>query len=147
MAEVELVLDCHNKLGEGAVWNGADHRLWWTDIEGRQLWTHEPESGRSASRQTPERVGCFAPRRNGDGLVVAFSSGFALYDPATGWRQDIVAFEPDQPDTRLNDGRTDRQGRLIAGGFDEKGGGRLISSVVRLDLDLTVTTLLRRSGH
>jgi L-arabinonolactonase len=146
MAEVELVLDCHNTLGEGAVWNGADRRLWWTDIEGRQLWTHEPESGRSASRQTPERVGCFAPRRNGDGLVVAFSSGFALYDPATGWRQDIVAFEPDQPDTRLNDGRTDRQGRLIAGGFDEKGGGRLISSVVRLDLDLTVTTLLSEVG-
>ena len=146
MAAVELVLDCRNMLGEGAVWNGADGRLWWTDIEGSRLWTHEPESGRCASHRTPERVSCFAPRRIGEGLVVAFSSGFALYDPVTGLRQDIVAFEPDQPDTRLNDGRTDRQGRLIAGGFDEKGGGRLISSVVRLDSDLTVTTLFSEVG-
>ena len=146
MAEVELVVDCRNTLGEGAVWNDADRHLWWTDIEGRLLWTYEPESGRCASGQTAERVGCFAPRRNGQGFVVAFSSGFALYDPATGWRQDIVAFEPDQPDTRLNDGRTDRQGRLIAGGFDEKGGGRLISSVVRLDPDLTATTLFSEVG-
>jgi L-arabinonolactonase len=146
MPEVELVVDCRNTLGEGAVWNDADRHLWWTDIEGRLLWTYEPESGRCASGQTAERVGCFAPRRNGEGFVVAFSSGFALYDPATGWRQDIVAFEPDQPDTRLNDGRTDRQGRLIAGGFDEKGGGRLISSVVRLDPDLTATTLFSEVG-
>jgi L-arabinonolactonase len=146
MAGVELVLDCRNTLGEGAVWNGADGRLWWTDIEGSRLWVHEPESGRCASHRTPERVSCFAPRRNGEGLVVAFSSGFALYDPVTGLRQDIMAFEPDQPDTRLNDGRTDRQGRLIAGGFDEKGGGRLISSVVRLDSDLAVTTLFSEVG-
>src|SRR5262245_37692014 len=87
MAEVELVVDCRNTLGEGAVWNDADRHLWWTDIEGGLLWTYEPESGRCASSQTAERVGCFAPRRNGEGLVVAFSSGFALYDPATGWRQ------------------------------------------------------------
>jgi L-arabinonolactonase len=146
MAAVELVLDCRNTLGEGAVWNEADGRLWWTDIEGSRLWTHAPESGRCASHGTPERVSCLAPRRNGEGFVVAFSSGFALYDPVTGRRQDIVAFEPDQPDTRLNDGRTDRQGRLIAGGFDEKGGGRLISSVVRLDSDLTVTALFGEVG-
>ncbi|MGH6915234.1 MAG: SMP-30/gluconolactonase/LRE family protein, partial [Geminicoccales bacterium] len=146
MAAVDLVLDCRNTLGEGAVWNEVDGLLWWTDIEGGRLWTLEPKRGRSASYQTPERVCCFAPRRNGQGLVVAFSSGFALYDPATGLRRDLVAFEPDQPDTRLNDGRTDRQGRLIAGGFDEKGGGRLISSVVRLDPNLTVTKLFSGVG-
>jgi L-arabinonolactonase len=146
MAEVELVLDCHNKLGEGAVWNGADRRLWWTDIEDCRLWALEPQRRHSASHQTPERVSCFAPRGNGNGLVVAFATGFALYDPTTQIREDIVTFEPDQPDTRLNDGRTDRQGRLIAGGFDEKGGGRLISSVVRLDSDLTVTTLFSEVG-
>ena len=93
MAAVELVLDCRNMLGEGAVWNVADGRLWWTDIEGSRLWTHEPESGRCASHRTPERVSCFAPRRNGKGLVVAFSSGFALYDPVAGLRQDTG---PDQ---------------------------------------------------
>jgi sugar lactone lactonase YvrE len=146
MAELELVLDCHNTLGEGAVWNGADRRLWWTDIEDCRLWALEPQSGHSASHQTPERVSCCAPRGNGKGLVVAFATGFALYDPTTQIREDIVTFERDQPDTRLNDGRTDRQGRLIAGGFDEKGGGRLISSVVRLDPDLTVTTLFSEVG-
>ena len=51
MTEVELVLDCHNTLGEGAVWNGADRRLWWTDIDDCRLWAFEPQSGRSASHR------------------------------------------------------------------------------------------------
>ena len=63
-----------------------------------------------------------------------------LYDPATDTREDIAAFEPDRTMTRLNDGRTDRQGRFIAGGFDEKNGA-FISSVVRLDPDRRATKL------
>lgn len=94
--------------------------------------------------QAAERIACFAPRRSG-GLVVGFASGFAFYDPATGRREDIVEFEPGNPNTRLNDGRTDRQGRFIAGGFDEVQ-GKLVSSVVRLDPDGRMTTLFEGVG-
>lgn len=146
MSAVQLVHDGRNILGEGLVWNEADGRVWWTDIESCRLHALDPRTGEVATCVTPERVGCFAPRANGAGLIVGFASGFALWDPATGKREHIAAFEPDLPDTRLNDGRTDRQGRLVAGGFDERGGGRLISSVVRVDPGGAVTRLLGEVG-
>jgi L-arabinonolactonase len=136
---VELIVDCRNTLGEGLVWDVDAQRLYWTDIEERALWVLEPRSGEVTSIPLPERIGCFAPRARG-GLVVAFASGFAFFDPETGRREDIAPFEPDLPHTRLNDGRTDRQGRLIAGGFDEVE-GKPVSSVVRLDPDLRITRL------
>lgn len=139
MPDVELIVDCRNTLGEGLVWDAEAQRLYWTDIEEQWFWMLDPRSGRVHSVAVPERIACFAPRKNG-GLVVAFASGFAFFDPETGRREDIASFEPELPHTRLNDGRTDRQGRLIAGGFDEVE-GKAISSVVRLDPDLRVTQL------
>ena len=144
LPEVEIVTDCRNTLGEGLVWDADAQRLYWTDIEEKTLWTLEPASGAVHSIDLPERIGCFAPRKTG-GLVVAFASGFAFFDPETGTREDIAPFEPEFKNTRLNDGRTDRQGRLIAGGFDEVE-GKPISSVVRLDPDLRITTLIRNVG-
>ena len=137
---VELVVDCRNRLGEGILWNPRDGRVWWTDIEGQTLWSYDPVAGEAEHFETPGRICCFAPRHGG-GMVAAFADGFAYYDVASGRRTDIAAFEPDSPNTRLNDGRTDRQGRLVAGGVDEKTSAA-ISSVVRLDPDGTVTPLI-----
>ena len=137
---VELVVDCRNQLGEGILWNPGDGRVWWTDIEGQTLWSYDPVARETERFETPGRVCCFAPCRSG-GIVAAFAEGFAYYDVASGVRTDIAAFEPGNPNTRLNDGRTDRQGRLVAGGVDEKTDAP-ISTAVRLDSDGTVTTLI-----
>jgi len=137
--KAELVLDCRNEHGEGVLWNSADGRVWWTDIHGKTLWSYDPATGSGESYPTPASIGCFAPRRDGT-VIAAFVDGFALYDPRTGRRDDIAPFEPELPQTRLNDGRTDRQGRFIAGGMDE-GGGNPVSSVWRLDPDLQLTRL------
>jgi L-arabinonolactonase len=137
--KAELVLDCRNHHGEGILWNAADQRVWWTDIHGEALWSFDPATGASESQTVPGRIGCFAPRRDGT-FVAAFTDAFALYDPRTGRRDDIAAFEPELPQTRLNDGRTDRQGRFIAGGIDERDLSP-ISSVWRLDPDLKLTRL------
>jgi L-arabinonolactonase len=121
------------------LWNALDGRLWWTDIHGKALWAYDPLSRRSERFSAPERICCFAPRRNGT-LVAAFADGFAFFDPRTGRRDDIAPFEPDLPQTRLNDGRTDRRGRFIAGGMDERE-LKPLSSVWRLDGDLKLTRL------
>jgi L-arabinonolactonase len=139
MKQAELVVDCQNVLGEGVLWNAAAGRLHWVDIESGELWTLDPPSGRIHTHKAPERLTCVAPRDAG-GFVSGFASGFAYYDPTTGVREDIATFEPDRTMTRLNDGRTDRQGRFVAGGFDEKNGA-FISSVVRLDPDRRITKL------
>ncbi len=135
----ELVFDCRNHHGEGILWNPFDGRVWWTDIHGKTLWAYDPATESAESQAVPGSIGCFAPRQDG-AFVAAFVDAFALYDPRTGRRDDIAAFEPDLPQTRLNDGRTDRQGRFIAGGMDEKDLNP-ISSVWRLDPDLQLTRL------
>jgi L-arabinonolactonase len=135
----ELFLDCGNEHGEGVLWNALDGRVWWTDIEGKALWAYDPVTGRSERFSTPDRLCCFAPRDDGT-LVAAFADGFAFFDPRSGHREEIAPFEPDLPQTRLNDGRTDRQGRFIAGGMDEKE-LQPLSSVWRLDADLRLSKL------
>ena len=143
----ECVLEVGNKHGEGVQWS-AEHRLLaWTDIEGRMLHLLDPQDGGHRSFATPERLCCFAFRawRNWNEIVAGFAGGFAFFDLESGARQPIAAFEPGAPSTRLNDGRTDRAGRFIAGGMDEDG-SKPTSSVVRLDPDLRVTTLFEGVG-
>jgi L-arabinonolactonase len=139
MATAELLVDCRNALGEGVLWDPRSRRVWWTDILGRKVWSLDPSTGAAASLDVPSRVCCFAPRARG-GWLMAFAEGFALYDLASGDRRDLAAFEPELPSTRLNDGRTDRAGRFVAGGCDE-GGEQPISSVWRVDADGSATLL------
>lgn len=140
MVVAEPLVACGNHHGEGIFWNAADGRVWWTDIEGRQRWWYEPEARRSGSLAMPDRVCCFAPRAAG-GFIVALAREVAFYEPATKRFETVYRFEPDNPGTRLNDGRTDRQGRLVAGGMNEATGAA-DSSVIRVAADGRVTTLI-----
>ncbi len=139
MHAADLFLDCRNTHGEGVLWDERSRRVWWTDIHGKKLWSLDPENRSASSHDMPSRVCCFAPRARG-GLLVAFAEGFALYDLDSGAQRDLARFEPDLPETRLNDGRTDRAGRFVAGGFDEVN-ERPVTSVCRVDPDLTTTRL------
>jgi len=139
--QAELVLDCKNHHGEGILWDARTDTLWWTDIHGQKLWSFDPVTKSSQSYEMPDRVACFAPRAEADGFIVAFAQTISLFDLNAGITQTIHEFEPDNANTRLNDGRTDRQGRLIVGGMNE-GTGEADSSVLRVDADLSVTHLL-----
>ncbi|MEX3007611.1 SMP-30/gluconolactonase/LRE family protein [Hoeflea sp. TYP-13] len=134
-----LVLDCKNQHGEGIFWNPEDGRVWWTDIEGRAIWSFDPAHNTSMSFPMRDRVCCFAPRQNG-GLIVAFADRVSLFNLATDEEVTIAEYQPENPETRLNDGRTDRQGRFILGGMNEKT-GTADADVLRIDPDLSVTRL------
>lgn len=140
MDVAKLTVDCRNLHGEGAVWDADAGRLLWTDIEGRALWWHEPGGSRSGSLLMPERLCCFTPRKAG-GLLVGFASGFAVLDLANMNVDWIARFEPDNTETRLNDGRTDRFGNFVAGGMNEVSNG-FDSSVVRLSASGQLETLV-----
>jgi L-arabinonolactonase len=140
VAPAELVLDCRNRHGEGVLWNPADGRVWWTDIHGRKLWWYEPESGQSGAIDMPGQVCCFAPRAHG-GFILALTDRVAFCDASGAELETLAMFEPENPHTRLNDGRTDRQGRLIAGGMNE-GTGAADSTVIRVDPDGRIATLI-----
>lgn len=136
----ELVVDCRNEHGECVLWNPEDGLVWWTDIQGRALFSFDPATSEVKKRDMGERVCCFAPRSSG-GFIVAFADRISLLSESNGAETIIADFETDNPDTRLNDGRTDRQGRLIVGGMNEVTGAAN-SSVISVDTDLTVRTLI-----
>jgi L-arabinonolactonase len=136
----ELIVDCQNQHGEGIFWSAADSLVWWTDIEGRALWSYDPVTTESVRHQMAERVCCFAPRASG-GFILAYADRVALFDPQTGQETLVCSFEPDNSQTRLNDGRTDRAGRLIVGGMNEVS-GKADSSVLCIDTDLSVRQLI-----
>jgi L-arabinonolactonase len=137
-SDVRLALDAKNIHGEGPVWSAAERRLYWTDIESRALWRLDPDTGRAESFRMPEKVCSIAFRESG-GLLIAFESGISFYDLASRSERRIADIEPELPTTRLNDGRCDRQGRFIIGGFDSSEKG--LSSAYRLDPDLSLHVL------
>ncbi|PSL15367.1 SMP-30/gluconolactonase/LRE family protein [Shimia abyssi] len=136
----ELVFDCKNQHGEGILWNPEDGCVWWTDIEGKQLFQYNTCTGNHRSFDMPDRVCCFAHCASG-GVVVAFPNRVSFIDLNTGREDKICDFEPGTPETRANDGCTDRQGRLIVGGMNEVTGAA-DSSVICIDTDLSVSTLI-----
>ena len=137
---VEVVVEAQNILGEGALWSVDEQRLYWTDIEARQLYRLDPETPGVMTWPTPERACSFAFREKG-GLLVAFESGLSFFDLSSRREVRIVDVETDLPATRLNDGRCDRQGRFVVGGFDASGKGG--SGAYRLDRDLSLHELFR----
>ena len=135
---IECVAPTRSQLGEGAVWDIEDARLWWVDITAGLIHRFDPSSGRNESFAFGEPVGCVARRASG-GLVVAAKSGFWTFDPDTGAREFLVDPEAHLPVNRFNDGTTDMQGRFWAGTMKDGGKPERMGSFYRLDPDFGVT--------
>jgi L-arabinonolactonase len=123
---------------EGPVWSEESQSLYWTDIESKTLLSLEPGSGRVARRTMSGKVCSFVFRQRG-GLLIAFEKRLCFFDPQTGSERRIAEVESDLPTTRLNDGRCDRHGRFVVGGFDSSEKG--LSAAYRLDADLSLHRL------
>ncbi len=139
--QIKVAVPSRSQIGEGAVWDERDNRLWWVDIPAGLIHVYDPASGLNTSYEFGEMVGSISLREAG-GLVVAARSGFWFYDPETGERRHIQDPEPDSPDNRFNDGATDCQGRFWAGTMRHDPPAAPTGCWYRLDTDLTVTPWL-----
>ena len=110
--DVEIAVRGRNLLGEGIIWSPDHAEVQWTDIHGKVFWSFDPERRTARSIVLPERLACFAPL-GGSRILAGFASGLAYFNLASGERETIATVEDDQPTTRLNDGKLDRQGRLF----------------------------------
>jgi L-arabinonolactonase len=88
----------------------------------------------------PERLATFALCADPHYLLLGLASRLAFFDLATGETRHIVDVEPGR-NTRVNDGRCDRQGRFVFGTKDEGSPLRAIGGFYRLDRDLTLERL------
>ena len=138
MVAIRCIVDAKAQLGESTYWDPVAGVLWWIDIYGPTIHRTDPATGRNETFTAPEYLGCLAVRDAG-GLVVSMKSGFHFFDPATGEFTPIHDPEAHLPDTRFNDGKTDRQGRFWSGTMFEAPGKppAKIGALYRLDGDLT----------
>ncbi len=145
MAEtVTCVVDSRNRLGEVPVWDVAEQALYWVDIEGRLLQRYTPASGQVERWTMPERIASLALRQAG-GLIVAFASGIAFYDLASGAIDWIARPEADKPGNRFNEGKCDRRGRFWAGTMDDSLSAHT-AALYRVDGDRSVHKVLGDVG-
>jgi sugar lactone lactonase YvrE len=137
MPDVTCVVDCRDELGESPVWCPIDKRLYWLDIKGQTISWFTPATGEHKVVKVDEQPGSLVLREKG-GMVVAFYGGFRFFDPETGAVETIHEVEADVPESRMNDGRCDRQGRFWAGSMDDAMTGRPLGALYRLDPDLSL---------
>lgn len=146
MFQIECLISADNHLGEGPIWDAQTNALYWVDGTGNRvgkpsLWRLDPKSGALKSWSIDKEVGAMALRKNGN-AILALADGFYFFDFATEELELIVAVDAENPRTRLNDGKVDRQGRFFAGAMDDK--EELDNcSLWRIDPDLSLHELDR----
>jgi len=138
--QATLLVDAKCMLGEGATWCTRTGRFYWTDIEGARLWRYDPRDGSSTSWPMPERLATFALCADPNYLLLGLATHLAFFELATGETQRIVDVEPGM-NTRVNDGRCDRQGRFVFGTKDEASPVQAIGGFYRLGHDLKLERL------
>ena len=127
------ILAARNILGEGILWDARRERLWWTDIQGRELYCYGWSEAQLKAIATPERVGSFGLVAGSDRLVTAFASGIALYHTDDGSREWLARPEGIAPGIRFNDGRVDRRGRFWSGTMVEDARCAAVGCLYSLD--------------
>jgi sugar lactone lactonase YvrE len=115
--EPKSVWNLEAELGEGPVWVERDRALWFVDIEKQQVHRYDPADGSRKSWDSPEQVGFLLPAEGG-GFVAGLQSGLYRFDEQSGAFDLIVEVVQDKPHNRLNDGVTDREGRIWFGTMD-----------------------------
>lgn len=107
------------ELGEGALWHPLRRQLFWFDILGKRL--HTIEDGQSQSWSFVEMVSA-AGWVSRDVLLIAGERDLFLFDLETEEIETVAELEADDPGTRSNDGRADRQGGFWIGTMGKRGG-------------------------
>lgn len=131
-----------DRLGEGPIWDAETQRLFWIDSLAGAIHRLDPVTGDRQDFAVPAPIGSMALCRSG-GAILSLQDGFHRYDFATGHAEPFALLGLANPNVRLNDGKTDRQGRFLAGTMhlhraeDEP----VLGGLFRLNADGTATML------
>jgi len=160
-ASLQQAVTHHAILGEGLGWHDATGSWWWTDIEAATLQSWSP--GKPVTTyKLPDRLGSLAHCKSGRILLglakrLCFTSlqkntvapsanpanttggTSASSTPSTTTAvqlpvQSLVAVDPAETRTRVNDGRTDRRGYFVFGTMNEAPEKRPIASFYQFSM-------------
>jgi L-arabinonolactonase len=136
-----LPLAARNQLGESPIWDSREGLLYWVDSHAQQVYCWDGVSAEVLRHwPTPQVVGSIAFAKPGQ-LLLALADGFSMLDLKSGQITSLAPVTHSRPPMRLNDGRTDREGRYVCGSMvlhrtNAEG------SLYRLEKDLRVSTLI-----
>ena len=139
MVEIERIADIKNQLGEGPLWDSSSGNLFWVDSLKGEINCLDAD-GEIESWLMPCMIGSLAIV-NDHRAVVALLSGLHFFDFETGELTLIADPESDVPETRFNDGKTDRAGNFLAGTMGIKVRDRALGSLYRIDANQNIEIL------
>jgi sugar lactone lactonase YvrE len=119
---MRIVVEAHDRLGEGPCWAEAEGRLYWFDIKGQRLHWLTVATGVHREISLALRASAGTPRASG-GLLMATDAGLATFDAVS---EQVTLVSPMllPPGFRTNDGGVDPQGRFWWSVMDDNGGER-----------------------
>jgi sugar lactone lactonase YvrE len=141
---IQTIWPAELDLGEGPMWHAPSGRFFFVDIHGCALHAWHATTHARQSWKMPERIGWLIARRDGDGFMAGFQSGFARL-----WLEPTLRIEAmgsphaGQPDVRLNDAKADCHGRIWAGSMNNVDTRRTDGQLTRLDPDGSFTAVER----
>ncbi|WP_298916391.1 SMP-30/gluconolactonase/LRE family protein [uncultured Algimonas sp.] len=131
------------QVGESPLWIADKGSLYWTDILAKKVF----RSAKGADWQTfdsEQAIGCFARSRDGS-FIAATENGFAKMrlEKSHVVLETVEPCLADDPDSRMNDGRCDRQGRFWASSMSWRPSiDRLSGKLYRLDAEGTASPVV-----
>lgn len=112
--QAEIVIDAQALLGEGPHWDQDQGRLYWVNIEGKELRVYDALTGTEQIHSFEQRVTAVVPAAEG-GWILALQDGIYSFKEHQQQPQLMYAVEKDLPGNRLNDAKCDSAGRLWFG--------------------------------
>ena len=154
--------DARVQLGEGSLWDGRTHTLYFIDILGRKLHALSYQAAAADSSgngsgaslppprhrewSLPSRPGTVVLTRRPEVVLLCCQDGLHYLNTADGsLLYSGIRADPDEAEHRCNDGKTDPSGRLVVGTMhlDEGDRGAEKGTLYRLDASGQLTPLLK----
>lgn len=117
--KANLLVDAKATLGEGPVWDWKKKLLFWVDIEGCILHSHNRANGENHRYTFDHMIGAAAPTRSGK-ILLAFESGLASFDLKAGRLNWHYVLENHDHNMRFNDGKVSPKGDFWIGSMHKQ---------------------------
>lgn len=139
---IEVAVEANAALGECPLWSANEQVLYWLDIEGRSVHRYDPATGVDETKTIGPRPGSMVLTDEPGRFLMGAEHQLGWYEWSDNTFTPISDLEEAGTGNRLNDGRTDRQGRYWVGSMFQRSAAGIRSGMLhRVDHDLSATTV------
>ncbi|WP_322046479.1 SMP-30/gluconolactonase/LRE family protein [Paraburkholderia sp. J67] len=111
---IDIIGTSRDALGECPLWDDRNQILYWIDSHAHQVKARNLKAESVREWTLPSQIGSIALCESGR-VLVALVDSFCFLDTETSHITHFVDVAHPAPNMRLNDGRVDREGRLVVG--------------------------------